>query len=69
MNSNTALLMDIRKIPFEETQSKSASTLLKLMWYLWFYTDLNLTTPLTKAVRKKIIPHAPDINHSNNYSP
>ena len=59
MNSNSDLLMDIKKLPFDENQPKVVSKLLKEMWYLWFYTDLNFATPLTKVVRKKIIPDPP----------
>ena len=60
MKTNLELLNSIKSIGFQENEPKSVSKLLKEMWYLWFYTDMNFTTPLTKVVRKKIIPNPPD---------
>ena len=59
MNSNYELLNSINKLPYDENQLKSVSKLLKEMWYLWYFTDLNFSTPLTIVVRKKIIPNPP----------
>lgn len=53
---------NINNLSTNDTQPNSVSNILKKLWYQWYITDMNCSSPIQKNIRKKLISSIYDVS-------